>query len=299
MSRAENALRHLLLDLSLEEASRHKLLALGLSRGWIPSSWLESARKRLLINSKREAVSQFVLSRLQTQTRGFQIGLLKGAALWEFLYRPGEREASDLDLFVEARHFEPLIKNLAAIGFTSAVRESFRASNFKTVCSSGDYPDFTIEVHTKLWWHEPPNHQWEWKPSQRNASFRILTLEDQFIHLAGHWIAQHTMISLHWFFDLILFLDQFEKSIDWEKLDQRAKLLKLSHSVSIARALHRSLVKEGLPCSRLANVDWEFLKSPKANSLKYFLTKHRVQDRWLDALTYDLRWLLERRKESL
>src|SRR4051812_5042939 len=187
-SRISNALR----QLSLEELSNHKLLGLASSRGWLEEKYVEAGRERLHENLKRESVAARLMGELGSElfaTAGrsalaMPVGLLKGAALRGDLYRAGEREASDIDLFIDEKDEETLLKILERLSFSEQVRSKERASNFKTVCLSERYGDLSVEVHTRLWWREPKGFAWVWRPSLR-APFMRLSPEDQLLHLCG------------------------------------------------------------------------------------------------------------------
>jgi hypothetical protein len=284
-----NALR----QLSVDQLAHHKLLALATSRGLLQTH--ENGKQRLFVSIHRQAVCQGLLEELgkKISDRGIQVGLLKGAALWGDIYRPGEREASDLDLFVSAEQFASLKAALYEMYFQPTVEKQSRASEFKTLFISDSFPDLSIEVHLKLWWLEPKGFNWHWRPAERSPYLR-LSLEDQLIHLCGHWIAQHTMISLHWLFDIVLFLDKYETQIDEATLQMRAKLLQLARSVEIAREITARITSEkGFSALDDYRINREFLTAPKSNLLRYFWIKHAVQDTFVSALAYDLQWSAE------
>jgi hypothetical protein len=286
--RPESGLRNALRQLTIEELGRHKLLGLSLSRGWLEPGQASIAEKRLLENLRREALASAVLDELARELMSasvaMPVGLLKGTALWGDLYRPGEREVTDIDLFVGQRDEARLLEILSKLGFSRQERSHERASRFKTVCLSERYGDLSLEVHTKLWWREPPGFEWQWRPSLR-APFSRLTLEDQLLHLCGHWIAQHTMISLHWLLDIALFIEQYGSQLDDVKLLARARELRISRAVETARRI----------CNwREPRIDLEFLRNPRGQLGRYFWLKHTLQDSWRDAIYYDVTWLSAR-----
>jgi predicted nucleotidyltransferase len=276
-SEIANALR----QLSIEQLSRHKVLALAASRDSHFESLSGSAR--LLENMRKQSVSQSLLEDIgeKTASCGLQVGLLKGAALWGDLYRAGEREASDIDLFVNSKDELAFTEILGELKFLKVEQSSSRISGFKTLFVSKPYGDLSVEVHTKLWWREPAGFSWQWRPALRSPFYR-LSLEDQLIHLCGHWIAQHTMISMHWLFDIVLFLQKYETDLDETKLLERATALKVSRSVSIAREISSRI---------LSHRGFQALENCQVDIWRYLWLKHRVQDSFAGALAYDFHWL--------
>lgn len=284
-----NALR----QLSLDELKQHKLLGFAASRRVNQNYQSPVYEARLLENIQRELVACSVINelgkRLFTSSK-VEVGLLKGAALWGDLYFPGERQASDIDLFVNENNLQYLLLQLSQMGFQKQHCAKGRISNFKTVCLSEDYGDLSIEVHTKIWWQEPEEFQWNWRPALISP-FNRLSLEDQLIHLCGHWGAQHTMISLHWLLDIALFCNRYAASIDHKILSRRAQQLRLSRSVAIACELARSIFSNSTSDLHQTKIDFEFLRAPKKNRFKYYWLKHHLQDSIYGALKYDFFWL--------
>lgn len=289
-------------QISFDFLRHHKILALALSRGWLEDHPLLNkheqafARERLALNIRREALMRSLLSEIAVRARDFQVGLLKGPALWGDLYRPGERESCDIDLFVSENDLAPLLEALSDLGYRAFDENGTksRLHDFKTVCLSDRFGDLSVEIHTKLWWLEPRDFSWRWRPGQPAPLVR-LTPEDQLLHLCGHWIAQHTMISLHWMFDIVLFMDAYREQIDRASLQDRAQRLRLGRAVNLALRICDDFAR-GEP-SRLRSfltVDLDFLLEPRHNLLRYFLIKHAVQETWADAFRYDLNWLRER-----
>lgn len=289
-----------LCELDFAHLERHKVLALGRSRGHLghlPENLLKLADQRLLENMRRETVIKSFLWMLAPKLVGTNVGILKGPALWERLYRPGERESSDLDLFVPPTDLQKLLQALAEIGFRPRPQDDSPLSGFKILCMNPNAGDLTIEVHQRLWWRESPGFKWRWTPAKIEP-FVKLEPEDQFIHLAGHWIAQHSMISLHWLFDLVLFLEHY--NLDWKQVEARAASIKLEKSVSLARAIAEHISTYGsFSGLNEKGITGKFLIDPKAEKLRYFWNKHRSQDSLFDAVLYDFHWLTDRLKANL
>lgn len=289
----ETPISDALRQLTTDELSRHKLIGLMTSRGWAIDRQSQVGQKRLLENMRREAVAGKILDELGRSLDKLNphipVGLLKGPALWGDIYRPGEREASDIDLFVDQANEARFLALLVEYGFDRQYRSTDRSSNFKTVCLSERFGDLSIEVHTKLWWREPSQFEWTWRSSLRSP-FNRLTLEDQFIHLCGHWIAQHTMISMHWLVDIALFLNAHGDKLNVSILSARAKTLNLERAVQAAREICRN-VFDGRPARSIASIDLKFLRDPRGNLFKYFWFKHSLQDSWWSAIFYDVIWL--------
>lgn len=287
-------------QLDFQQLRDHRLLALAYSRGVFDSldaAQHEIARQRLLSNIRKQATIELLLEELGCvlRERSLRVGLLKGTALWSELYRPGEREVSDIDLFVDHDQQVALGEALATIGYRPERERNSRLSGFKCVFLNPKQGDLSIEVHTRLWWREPSDFRWSWRDSHRSP-FLCLSPEDQFIHLSGHWIAQHTMLSLHWLFDIALYLDLHDHEIDWRSVRARAAKLDLRRSTDAARAIALATSSaEGLASYRDKGIDFEFLLNPKRHRTRYFLAKHRVQDSIAIALQYDWHWLLSHR----
>jgi hypothetical protein len=283
-------------QLSFDELSSHRLLGLATSRFILPSEWRERGEERLFKNLQRQAVLAGLLDDigLDRRARTLPIGLLKGTALWGDIYKPGEREAADIDLFVAEKDHSSLHTLLLDLQFEKIQQSVCQANDFKSLYLSERFGDLSIEVHTKLWWREPRDFRWSWRAAER-APFVRLTVEDQFIHLCGHWIAQHTMISLHWLFDLLLFLEKYHDPMDWTLLRSRAKALRLSRAVDLACELAKQIQEPGgFHNLDSALINFDFLTQPKANPWRYFLIKHTVQESFTDAFRYDFEWLRQK-----
>ena len=293
-NRAIPAYAPALRKLGIEGLKRHRLLAFAVSRGCISPEESVAATEKLLENTRRQVIAQKLLATLGDDVGDTAIGILKGAALWEFLYRAGEREAADIDLFVSERDRARLILSLTKLGFDRFKTERSPMASFKTVCLGASHGDLSIEIHTKLWWLEPKEFRWTWMPAKQTPFFR-LSPEDQFIHLSGHWISQHTMLSLHWLFDLVLFLERHGAELDWACIESRARTLRLLKAVRFARQIANDVGSpRGFQNQSDRQIDFRFLSDPTGSRAKYYWFKHRVQDSWTDALLYDWHWLINR-----
>ena len=277
----------LISSLTIEEWARHRLLGFAYSRGYPAALESRRARDQYLLNLKREAYLQGLLREIGDHplAAGLSIGLLKGPALWGDLYRPGERESADLDLYIEPIQLPALLLVLYSIGFDQVIPQGV-----KTLCLNPQSNDVSIEIHTQLWRHEPADFRWRWQAA-RQSPFRRLAPEDQLIHLCGHLIAQHTLISLHWLIDIILFIKQSETPWDFPEIRSRAVKLRLARSWQLASQLTDAFCSiRGRDGIAFGLVNFRFLIDPRRENMRYFLIKHLVQDRVLDALAYDLKW---------
>ena len=289
------------------ELRSNKLLAFCASRGFLRAELLAEGQRALLENARREVLLRYMVKEIVRAyaARGIEPVALKGLALWGEIYRPGEREVNDVDLLVRPEEFEPFLAVLAGIGFVVPEVERSPLYGFKANCFREDFGDYPVEVHAKLWWKEPRGFQWQ---RRADGGLAKLSLEDQLIHLCGHWIAQHTMISLHWLIDIALFSVKYDDRLDWARVRQRAKMLRLEKSVALAVFLihelfHMKVAKNAaddwLTAPSLASaVDLRYLSGEDARhwawQWRYYWLKHRVQDRMSDAVAYDLLWLVSR-----
>jgi hypothetical protein len=294
-------------ELGSQELRTNKLLAFCASRGFLRGELLPEGQAQLLENARREVYLRSMVKEIVKAAagRGIEPVALKGLALWGEIYRPGEREVNDIDLLVQPNEFEPFLSVLADLGYAVPEIERSPLYGFKANCFREDSGDYPIEVHAKLWWKEPRGFQWQ---RRSEGVLAKLSLEDQLIHLCGHWIAQHTMISLHWLIDIALFCGHYDERIDWAKVQQRAKILRLEKSVAFAIFLihelfHMKLKVGGLnwqDASRSLrdSVDLRYLSGEDAGrwawQWRYYWLKHRVQDRMRDAVAYDLVWLMSK-----
>ncbi len=293
------AMSQFLSDLTLKQYAEHRILALALNRGFLPRQWACQGERRLLENLRRQAVIQGLLKDLGLRiekANGLQVGLLKGCALWGDIYTAGERETSDIDLFVEAGDHSRLALELEKLSFMPLKQggQQPKTQSHKTLYVSPNFFDLTIEVHCRLWRAEPSGFRWQWRNAVHGPYLR-LSVEDQLIHLCGHWIAQHTMISLHWLFDIIFWINSNNHVIDWRLVDRRGTILRLKRSVDLARGIYDRL-EDGNTAKNLGvpGLDFDFLIEPKKTLWRYWLVKHLVQESWSDALKYDFQWLVNR-----
>jgi len=302
MQTAPPSLKFATHQINFDFLHRHKLLALACSRGWLRKHPLlsadekKAAEQRLAMNVRREAFMRGLLAEVAARCADLEVGVLKGPALWGDIYQPGERESCDIDLFVARENAETLLKRLAGLGYRAVPGEAEGSPlhDFKTVCLSENHGDLSIEIHTKLWWREPAGFAWRWRAEKPEPLLRLVP-EDQLLHLCGHWIAQHTMISMHWMLDIALFLEAHRTEVDPAALRERAKVLRLGRAVELALRICEDFSSgRDSRLRRMVTIDLDFLLEPRKKLARYFFIKHAVQESWLDALLYDMNWVRSR-----
>lgn len=267
-------------------------------------SYYPAWKKQMLINNLRvEELKKLGAAFLSNK---IDVYLLKGFSMLGDLYQDlGSRFASDVDLLVDSAQLDKVSEILLSEGYTEIPAIKWMGDNFKyTFEKNIGTIDVTIELHTRLFWHQKIDI--EEGSTSHIRGFKKLSNEEQFVHLAGHFAFQHTCLKLFWLVDILKLSSS--QSLDIKKVMVLAKKYKVERSVVLCLNLvNRYGVvlskKNTLPLSlqdRLLNylVNDSFLQSPDKNKLKYYLIKNLLKDSFFYSLKYNYFWLKHKIKMS-
>lgn len=235
--------------------------------------------------------------------------LLKGAHLLEHYYDElGERFMGDIDILIEKERLADWEQFLIAQGFEDITKETWKANDFKRLYLKHHQGlELVIELHTRLFYQEKVSSLWTKAITSPYSGLYYLSAENLFIHLCGHLAYQHTFISLHWLYDIYLFLDK-EKNLDISHIKAQAKRAQVWRSVRIIAFLLKehfslSIDKKLLPPFIIrflikVLITPQFLWNPHAFRWRYLIVKHFTKDHLYQALAYDLGWFKAKGKKE-
>lgn len=233
------------------------------------------------------------------EEKSIDVTVLKGFSLIGDIYPDkGDRFASDVDLLVSSKDLELINQLILEQNFSLQKDKKWKGNDFKRVYQSRDQsPEITLEFHTRLFWHcDVETHRCVAHPNYNH--FKILSPEDQLLHLCGHLAFQHTFIKLFWLLDIQKFLKSYEDRMDWNLFWTRCEEFSLLESSQIClflagreEALRNPRSLRHRVLRKLCNSD--FLIRPRSKPWKYFIIKALVKDRMQQSLIYAILWFIQ------
>jgi len=149
--------------------------------------------------------------------KSLKLILLKGSALLtEGVYRPDEREMTDLDILIrpdDEKNFDILLTGLGFKPMENSSQAYYRMA-------SPSAPPVIVDLHTVLRHLTETSAAWH-RCSRFSLSMRfpVLSLEDQFLHLAGHNLLHHGELGSKTINDLSSLLEfayrHMDRSVFW------------------------------------------------------------------------------------
>jgi hypothetical protein len=256
--------------------------------------------KNLFLKSRQQILQKNILfldefSRLNKKAcaeLGRPLTPLKGLSLLQTVHDLGERQMTDMDLYLHLPA-ENLIPFFQKDGYHLSKEKKWYFNNHKWVFhKTTPLLDFTVEVHTQLL---PQDQKRIW---ETDASGRLLP-EEEFLYLCAHWGQQHTCLKLFWLMDLYFFCLK-HPHLDLDSLWKKAKKFHVHRSLAAAYWALKfnfnfdfSTQIEAKPQSPLL----QLLMQPKnltylfKNRWRYLLLKHLLKDSFYEAISYDVKWL--------
>ncbi|EQC51391.1 nucleotidyltransferase family protein [Bacteriovorax sp. DB6_IX] len=238
--------------------------------------------------------------------QGFEITLLKGICLVQDIYQdPSQRFLADIDLLLSPEEFVKMEEILLGLGYSKDIEDKWEANNFKTNFRKNIGPyELVIELHSRLFFMQN-GVSFKKKRVEGYSSFYELDREDMLIHLMGHLGYQHTFISIHWLYDIYLFLLKYDQDLDWDYIKKSLEGLEQLNSARICLNSILAVFKlesKGLSYlrqslfSKLAGLvmNSSFYLSTSDSYIRYYIVKHFTKDSLREALRYDYLWLKNR-----
>lgn len=210
------------------------------------------------------------------------------------------RFMGDVDLLVNAQDLMKWEEFFIERGYEDITMETWEANSFKKIYLKRFHGlELVIELHTRLFYQEEPSHQWEKRQHSNLPGFLVLKDEDLYVHLCGHLAYQHTFISLHWLYDILILTSKVE--LNWTEIAQKAKRSNVLKSCQLINTLlmtyfHQHNI-DNLGISYLAKkvciqfLTPSFLCYPSERKWRYWFVKHFTKDHLFQSLVYDLLWM--------
>ena len=257
-------------------------------------AWLKNWNQNLLFQHELQWITQVAAE------NNLQITILKGATLLQSVYAdPGQRFMSDIDLLVPPTQIQRLVELLQTRGYQILETKKWKANDFKVLLTRMEMQnELVIELHSKLFFEEPPHFQWQ-RTSPAPGRLPRLQPADQSFHLLGHLGYQHTFLRLNWLLDIDLYVRK-NPDLDWMRVWQLAQEFRQINSTLIVLFVAQKFLDTPLPSLglrktwqlRLAQklITSEWLWSPSEHRFRYLIVKHLLKDSLFQAIRYDYLW---------
>ncbi|MCJ8277404.1 MAG: nucleotidyltransferase family protein [Bdellovibrionales bacterium] len=261
--------------------------------------WKSQLTRNFVVKSELEKIGEDMAN------EGVTVCLLKGYSLMGDVYEDwGERFASDVDLLVSINNLSKLSDTLKMYGYERRTEKKWLGNRHKYVFEKkvGD-SSIVVEVHTQLFWHKALESEVDLKESQVKG-FKLLSPENQLIHLCGHLAFQHTYLKLFWLMDIFKFVEQSKDKIDWKLFWQQAQASRLYKSCYFTLFLCQKLGLNIQPIVYMAPkksrismfvlkklVDFQFLYDPRRYPVRFVLVKNLIKDSFFDNIRYWYAWM--------
>ncbi len=236
---------------------------------------------------------------------GMKVYLLKGFSLMGEIYEDwGERFVSDVDLLISFDQMWRLTDLLKMHGYEKK-REAKWLGNLhkQTFVKSTAELDFSIEVHTQLFWHQALNMDETAEGDKINGFYR-LSPENQLIHLCGDLAFQHGYSQLFLLMDVYKTVDSYRTKINWDLFWEKAIRAGLYKScyftlflcqkigLNIQTIVYLAPRRKRIAIFLLKKiVNFSYLYNPNQHPVRYFITKFLIKDSLVDNGRYALAWL--------
>ena len=282
-------------DLALASAEAEGLApALGFAfRATTPDGMPVGVRERLSRHLAESVARQLILSRelggllRRFDAEGLPVIPLKGQLLGETLYPdPVLRPSSDLDMLIRRETLLPADRLLQGLGYhrlADAHSWSFDIAYDRATVYEG-----AASVRVDLHWGLVSDPRYSWNEGEgltvwdravriRVAGEEALALcpEDLLLYLALHLAVHHGLAGLLWYWDLILLLDRWEDTLDWQAVVARACRWRIRAALYFALVGLELFFGASAPASVIAGIK---PRGPRAAAIGWLL-RHRAAQR--------------------
>ena len=230
---------------------------------------------------------------------GIRPVLLKGMALLDNIYEDsGLRFMSDIDILIDQKHFENLVKLYEREGFSNITGQTWKGNNFKVELTKLiNNVEINLEIHSKLFYHKE-DITWNFQ-NHSIPPYLKLAPEEMLVHLIGHYAFQHNFSKLYWFIDIVAFIEKNHDHLDWQRVLLLAKQMDLYRGVISTLAMVRQMTSFDIPTPSISFllslfITPKFILDPLSSLTRYYLIKHLVKDSLRLALWYDLKWFMHK-----
>lgn len=216
----------------------------------IPSQVLEFFRQAYYGNLARNLTLFQELRRILKvlSNAGIKAMVLKGAALAETVYgNPALRPMSDLDLLIRKEDFMKAERQLLDLGYSLATIEfsKWYAERFgggRLYVKMAGFPMY-VDIHWNITTpsvkldndkrYAEIDRIWNEARPMKVAGVDTLSMpvEDLILHISVHLAAHHLQFRLIWLKDICELAYQYQGQINWDKIVEDARYLKLSQPV--------------------------------------------------------------------
>ncbi len=219
----------------------------------IPPWVIEKLRQSYYSNMASNIVMYYELGKILRafKQKGIEVIVLKGAALAEIVYKNiALRPMCDVDLLVKREDLFEVKKVLTELGYACMIHDYELCQEYNETFGKElpfikqDSPHLKLEIHWNLSDYsyyvetDPIDQFWEnaIEVEISDVSTLILCPEDLIIYLCYHLAVNHPSSNyLLWFYDIDQVIRYYEDNLDWDKLINRAKGLKLIIIIPVIR----------------------------------------------------------------
>lgn len=218
--------------------------------------------------------------------------VLKGVALLELeLYENiGQRLTGDIDLLIF--NFEKIEKVLINEGYKLIESKTWKGNDYKKVFQKNIFGiDVAIELHQRLFFH---CHKSDYQFSYTSSGLKILSHEWMLVHLVGHLAFQHTFLKLHWLLEIHLYIEKYNKELNWDYFFDLLHAFELKNSWKLTSLFIRLIFKKEMPSNFFFKMicTKNFILFPEDSKFRYYIIKFLTKDRIRTYLDYSFYWLI-------
>jgi len=248
----------------------------------IPSPVLEFFRQAYYENLARNLTLFQELKKIlkALNNHGIKVVVLKGAALAETIYgNPALRPLSDLDLLIRKQDLAEAERELLDSGYSPIKIEflGWWAEKFggeRLYVKRADFPMY-VDIHWNIATpsakldsdrrHAEIDRIWnEARPMKvAGVDTMSMSVEDIILHTSAHLAAHHLQFRLIWLKDIYELTHQYQGQINWEKIVENARYLKLGGPIYSCFKCAKESLDAPIPEEVLPE-----LKSSYSNSLE-------------------------------
>ncbi len=202
----------------------------------MPGAVRERLNRHLVESMARQLILSGELAGLlrHFQAAGLPIIPLKGPALGETLYpHPALRPSGDLDLLIRPETLLSVDRFLRSLGYRRLA--DAHSWDFDIVYDRETVYGGPAGVHVDLHWGLMSEPRYSWNEREglsvwdRAVPIRVaggetlgLCPEDLLLYLSLHLAVHHGLAGLLWYWDLLLVIDRWGVTLDWQAVVERA-----------------------------------------------------------------------------
>ncbi len=185
--------------------------------------------------------TQFNLASLRTLSEnGIKCAVLKGCTIARLYAMPESRVSSDMDVLIDGKDEEKTVEILTKLGYDCESRPKYD-HHMKATHKTGGL----LEVHVAL--HSVPTNDILLEDEIRydEEFYRLpdgtytLGIQDNMVYLSAHLIKHlvNDATGVRQMMDLLLYMKEYEKEIDWDKYNSLMKKLGYDNVIRVIKGI--------------------------------------------------------------